>query len=298
MKLIKSQVAFDAASHTYTLNGKNLSGITSLLDRQLFQDKYSSVPEDVLENARERGTYIHQCCELIDEGFDVDSIEANKYKLLKESNNLNFEESEYLVSDNENFASSIDKVYRISDDTFSLGDIKTTYSLNKEYVMWQLSIYAYFFELQNPGAKVKSLFAIWLRGNTSKLVELDRIPDEKVKQLLYCDSNGLQYQPQEETMPILFHEIEGMIIDVETQLKTLKEQQEALKEGAMRAMVKAGIYSWKGERVSITRKTATTRKSFDKEAFEKDYPGVYEKYIKETPVAESLLIKIKDNKQK
>ena len=298
MKLIKSQVAFDAASHTYTLNGKNLSGITSLLDRQLFQDKYSDVPEEKLEIAKERGTYIHQCCELIDDGFDVDSKEANNYKILKESHNLQFEESEYLVSDNEHFASCIDKVYRISDDTFSLADIKTTYSLDKEYVMWQLSIYAYMFELQNPGAKVESLYAIWLRGDTSKLVEVDRVPVEKVKSLLYSDANGLQFVAQEETMPILFHEIEGFIVDVETQLKELKAKQEEIKEAAMRAMVKAGIYSWKGEKLSITRKTASTRKTFDKEAFEKDYPGVYDKYIKETPVAESLLIKIKDNKKK
>ena len=61
----------------------------------------------------------------------------------------------------------------------------------------------------------------------------------------------------------------------------------------MKAMVQAGIYTWKGDKVSITRKTASVRKSFDKDRFEKDYPGVYENYIKETPVSESLLIKIK-----
>ena len=94
-------------------------------------------------------------------------------------------------------------------------------------------------------------------------------------------------------MPILFNEIEGLIIDIESQLKALTEQKKALTDGAMRAMVQAGLYSWKGDKVSITRKTATTRKSFDKEKFEKDYPNVYDNYIKETPVSESLLIKIK-----
>ena len=296
MKLVQSQVQFDSEKHTYTLNGMQLSGITSLLDRQLFQDKYSDVPAEILENARIR-TYIHQCCELVDEGFEVDSREANNYRLLKESYDLQVERSEYLVSDNEHYASSIDKVYRTKDDTFFLADIKTTYTLNKEYVMWQLSIYAYLFEKQNPGAKVETLFAIWLRNDTCKLVELDRVPDEKVKELLYCDSHGLQFQAQEETMPAVFNEIEDMIVHVETQLNMLKEQQDAIKEGAMRAMVKAGIYAWKGDKVSITRKTATTRKVFDKEAFEKDYPGIYDKYLKETPVSESLLIKIKAEKK-
>lgn len=291
-KLVKSGVVFNSEHHTYILNGKQLSGITSLLDRQLFKDKYNGILEEILRNAAERGTYIHQCCELVDDGFPCDTLEAVNYKALKERYGLTIEESEYLVSDNENYASCIDKVYRVSDDTFCLGDIKTTYKLNKEYVQWQLSIYAYLFELQNPSAKVSTIFAIWLRGETHQIVELERVPNEKVKALLEADSRGLQYE-QCETMPILFNEIEGLIIDIESQLKALTEQKKALTEGAMRAMVQAGIYSWKGDKVSITRKTATTRKSFDKEKFEKDYPNVYDNYIKETPVSESLLIKIK-----
>ena len=292
MILNKSSVVFDCEHHTYTLNGKRLSGITSLLDRQLFKDKYSGIPDEILRKAAERGTYIHQCCELVDEGFVSDNLESINYLRLKEKYHLNHEASEYLVSDNENYASCIDKVYRYDDTTFYLGDIKTTYKLNKEYVQWQLSIYAYLFELQNPEANVASIFAIWLRGDTHQLVEFERIPNEKVQALFDADSKGLQYE-QCETLPILFNEIEGMIIDIENQLKSLSEQKKAITEGAMKAMVQAGLYSWKGEKISITRKTATTRKSFDKEKFDKDYPNVYDQYIKESPVSESLLIKIK-----
>ena len=293
MKLVKSPVVFHSEEHTYTLDGKQLSGITSLLDRQLFKDKYSGIPEEVLRNAAERGTYIHQCCELVDEGFVSDNQESINYLRLKEKYNLRIEESEYLVSDNEHVASCIDKVYRYDDTTFYLGDIKTTYKLNKEYVMWQLSIYAYLFEKQNPGARVTSIFAIWLRGETAQLVELDRVPTEKVEELLRCDAMGLQYGEECETLPSVIPEMEAFVVDVETRLKRLTEQKKALMDGLMRAMVKEGIYAWKGEKMSITRKTASTRKSFDKEKFEEDYPGVYDKYVKETPISESLLIKIK-----
>ena len=227
---------------------------------------------------------------MADEGFPVTSEEAINYMLLKQKYNLRHEESEYLVSDNENYASCIDKVYRYDENTFFLGDIKTTYKLNKEYVQWQLSIYAHLFEKQNKGAKVSSIFAIWLRGTTHQLVELERIPDEKVEKLLYCDSHGLQYI---ENLPVVTSEAEKLIIDIESQLKALKEKKEAIQEAIMQAMVKAGSYSYKSDNLSITRKTASTRKSFDKEQFDKDYPNVYDKYIKETPVAESLLIKIK-----
>lgn len=294
MKLIKSNVIFDRRNHAYYLDGKQLSGITSLLDRQLFKDKYLGIPEDVLRKAAERGTFIHQECELADNGFSVIEQEALNYLRLKEKHNLKIEESEYLVSDNEHYASCIDKVYRYDEDIFFLGDIKTTYRLNKEYVMWQLSIYAYLFERQNPGASVASIFAIWLRGDTHQLVVLDRIPDSKIERLLYCDSHGLQYEGGE-TLSVVSNELEGLIVDLETQIKALTEQKKALTDGIMRAMVQAGMYRWKGENVSITRRTATSRKSFDKERFEKDYPGVYENYIKETLQSESLLIKINNH---
>ena len=293
MKLAKSDVIFDAANHTYSYEGRQLSGITSLLHRQLFPDMYAGISQEVLQNAADRGTLVHQNCELADEGFDVDTIEAINYLKLKEENNLTFEQSEYLVSDNEHYASCIDKVYREDDTTFSLGDIKTTYSLNKEYVTWQLSIYAYLFERQNPDAKVTSIFAIWLRDEKAKLVRLERKSDEEVASLLSCDSQGIQYNPKSEYLPILAKEAEQMIVDIETQIKALEEQKDNLREGVMRAMVQAGLYSWKGEKVSITRKTASTRKTFDAKRFEKEHPELYNQYVKETLTSEVLQIKIK-----
>lgn len=293
MKLAKSDVIFDAANHTYSYEGRQLSGITSLLHRQLFPDMYAGISQEVLQNAADRGTLVHQNCELADEGFDVDTIEAINYLKLKAENNLAFEQSEYLVSDNEHYASCIDKVYREDDTTFSLGDIKTTYSLNKEYVTWQLSIYAYLFEKQNPGAKVSSIFAIWLRDEKAKLVRLERKSDEEVSSLLSCDSQGIQYNLKSESLPILAKEAEQMIVDIETQIKALEEQKDNLREGVMRAMVQAGLYSWKGEKVSITRKTASTRKTFDAKRFEKEHPELYNQYVKETLTSEVLQIKIK-----
>lgn len=296
MKLIKSKVWFDSASHTYHLNGKELSGITSLLDRQLFRDKYQGVPEHILKNAADRGTMVHQSCELADEGFIVEEQEALNYLRLKERYNLEIEESEYLVSDNEHVASSIDKVYRCDDDTFMLGDIKTTYKLNKEYVQWQLSIYAYLFELQNPKATVRSIFAIWLRKEVAELVELERIPSGTVKRLIEVDAAGGQFEENaspDDTMPAYYREMEQTIADLENQLKLLTEQKKALYEGIMKEMVKGGAYSWKGERIQITRKKESIRKTFDKSRFEKDYPELYRSYITESPVAGSLTIKVK-----
>ena len=70
MKLIKSQVVFNPNEHTYMLGDKELSGITSVISRQLFPDKYRDVPEYMLRKAAERGTMIHSICELVDDMGD------------------------------------------------------------------------------------------------------------------------------------------------------------------------------------------------------------------------------------
>ena len=296
MKLIKSQVIFNPDEHTYMLGDKELSGITSVISRQLFPDKYRDVPEDVLRKAAERGTMIHSICELVDDmGITHDSDEAQGYKELKDDWGLRYECSEYLVSDNERYASCIDKVYRENETDFTLGDIKTTYVLDKESVRWQLSIYAYFFELQNPGCNAVRLIGIWLRGKNHEIVEVERIPSEVVMNLLKCDSEGRQfvnpYSISPVTLPDEYRKMERTIQEIVSQAKYWSDKKKEITDGVMMAMVEAGEYSWKGDIISFTRKKDTIRKDFDKKAFEKDYPDLYKKYLTEIPVVGSVTLK-------
>ena len=275
MKLIKSQVVFNPDEHTYMLGDKELSGITSVISRQLFPDKYRDVPEYVLRKAAERGTMIHSICELVDDmGITHDSDEAQGYKELKDDWGLRYECSEYLVSDNEHYASCIDKVYRENETDFTLGDIKTTYVLDKESVRWQLSIYAYLFELQNPGCNAVRLIGIWLRGKNHEIVEVERIPSEVVMNLLKCDSEGRQfvnpYSISPVTLPDEYRKMERTIQEIVSQAKYWSDKKKEITDGVMMAMVEAGEYSWKGDIISFTRKKDTIRKDFDKKAFEKD----------------------------
>ena len=296
MKLIKSQVVFNPDEHTYMLGDKELSGITSVISRQLFPDKYRDVPEYVLRKAAERGTMIHSICELVDDmGITHDSDEAQGYKELKDDWGLRYECSEYLVSDNEDYASCIDKVYRENETDFTLGDIKTTYVLDKESVRWQLSIYAYLFELQNPGCNAVRLIGIWLRGKKHEIVEVERIPSEVVMNLLKCDSEGRQfvnpYSISPVTLPDEYRKMERTIQEIVSQAKYWSDKKKEITDGVMMAMVEAGEYSWKGDIISFTRKKDTIRKDFDKKAFEKDYPDLYNKYLKEIPVVGSVTLK-------
>ena len=295
--LHKSDVIFDPEAHTYSLNGVSLSGITGMINRQLFPDKYNNIPKEVLEKAAEKGRFIHEVCQTLDDiGCDMGVEEAQNYLELKLIHGLSYVCSEYLVSDNKHFASCIDKVYKDGED-YLLGDIKTTYKMDKEYLKWQLSIYAYFFELNNPGLKVKGLLGIWLRGHIAELVEVERIPDETIIRLLECEINGEQFitpyiKPKDLNMPDTYKAIEESIIEIDEQAKYWANKKKELMEGVMKEMVKAGVYNWQGESLQFIRKKDSIRKFFNKEAFEKDYPGVYDKYLKESPVVGNVTLKI------
>ena len=298
MELVKSSVIFDPAAHTYhTPDGRQLQGITGMLRRQLFPDEYRDVPQAVLRQAAERGHNIHQMLELVDDlGITPDNPEAQAYIRLKERQGLCPVASEYLVSDNARFASAIDKVYKEGDDAFTLADIKTTYRLNEEYVRWQLSVYAYLFELQNPGARVVRLLALWVRDGRASAFPMERIPSNIVTSLLEAEAEGRQFVnplSMPSTLPEKYRQMEQSIAEIDRQARYWTERKKELMDGIMREMVSAGAYSWEGERIRLTRKKDGIRRSFDQKRLEKDHPDIYAAYVTESPVAGSVTLKIK-----
>lgn len=300
-KLKKSKVVFYPATHTYvTPDGRMLDGITGMISRQLFPSKYDGVDEETMRNAAERGSFIHSVCELVDSlNIEHESPEAMGYKELKDTYGLRHEESEYLVSDNVHFASCIDKVYRDGESTFTLADIKTTYKLDKEYVRWQLSIYAYLFERQNPGAKVLHLYAIWLRGERHELVEVERIPDDVVVSLMEHEVGGEQftnpYAPSvtDTSLPEKYAAMEDAIAEIDRQYKYWSEKKKELADGVKFEMQNTGVSKWVGDRVSFTRKEDSEREDFDKKRFAADHPDLYKAYLIKTKVSGSVILKVK-----
>lgn len=189
VELVKSAVVFDELEHSYSFLGAELSGITSLLHRTLFADKYTGIAPEVLAKAAEYGHNIHEQIEIVDSlGVESDHPSVQDYCKMKRENNLTPLVNEYLVSDEVAYASSIDIVF----DDYTLADIKTTSRLDMEYLSWQLSIYAYLFEMQNPGLKVPRLLAIWLpkpRYGKSTLVEVPRKSKDAIKVLMAWDKS-------------------------------------------------------------------------------------------------------------
>lgn len=292
--LNKSQVVFSELDHTYTLDGKSLSGVTSILNRQLFADKYSGISDEVLNKAAEYGKGIHESIELYDSlgiGEDEDAVKA--YIKLCQKEGLTRLDNEYLISDNDYVASSIDVVF----DDCSLADIKTTSHLDEEYVSWQLSIYAYLFEKQNPDLQANRLLAIWLpkaRYGKPKVVEVPRKPVSEVIRLIEADKAGQQYVPSvaSTTEITIANDVVQEVIRIERELKELKDKQTELREGLLKQMQDHNIKSFKTDGLSLTRKLATTKTSLDSKMLQEKYPEIYNECLKTSEVKESLLIKI------
>lgn len=298
MELVNSTVIFDPEAHTYhTPEGVELQGITGMLHRQLFPDEYRDVPQHILDRAAQRGHAVHQLCELADDlGITPEEPDGLAYVRLREEMGLVYRASEYLVSDNRRFASAIDKVYEEGDDAFTLADVKTTYRLNEDYVRWQLSVYAYLFELQNPGARVVRLLALWVRDGRASAFPMERIPSDIVTALLEAEAEGRQFVnplSMPSTFPEKYRQMEQSIAEIDRQARYWTERKKELMDGIMREMVSAGAYSWEGERIRLTRKKDGIRRSFDQKRLEKDHPDIYAAYVTESPVAGSVTLKIK-----
>lgn len=303
IELINNGVVFLEEPHEYWLGDKQLFGITQAIQRQVAGQEYDGCPEYLIKRAGEYGTSVHKSIERLINNFEHDgTVETEDFRVLTQD--LNIEASEYNVSDMEYYASNIDLVTRLTDTEFALYDVKT-YSnakLTKAQMTkarYQLSCYAYMFELQNKGAKVKELFVIHLCNKTKKdgsinhiaeLVPIERIPSDICKALLEADRNGEQFNNPYE----LPKEVEKKCKRIIKLIQTKKEAEEELthiKKEILETMLFLDVDNWKGDGITFSRTAETTRSSFDLAAFKKKYPDLpYDDFIKKSNVAGSLKI--------
>ena len=297
IQLQNSGIDFNSEAHRYFLNEKELHGITRLLHKHIFPEMYADIPQFVLDRAAERGTIVHESIELLDSGFAPAETtpELENYKRIKEDNGLSTIANEYLVTDGEHFASGIDLVLSDKDDNIILADIKTTSVLNKEYVRWQTSIYAYLFELQNPELKASKLYALWLRGDKSDFAEVERIDMEIIKDLLQCEVDGRKFvnplAKADAKVPVEIKNAELAVYTLIMQIKELTEKKKQLSEGLLKLMQDNDVKTYKGKHITLSRKAASSREDIDKKKLKEEYPEAFNACIKVIDIKESLQIR-------
>ena len=305
IELKDSGVIFNAGDHTYQLGDKLLSGITPVLQRQFFPTEFEGIPKHIVDAAAEYGTGVHASCEDFDANWVNDgTVEVADYIQICHDNNLTHEASEYIVTDGKEYASQIDKVYRVSNDTFDLGDIKTYGQMTAdklEKARWQLSIYAYLFERQNKKAKVGRLFVIHLRNKQKKdgtfdhiaeIIFVNRISSDICEELLATDLKGEQFV-NPFGIPEEYRSQEAIIRELIQRKAEIDEALSGIKAKILKDMESKNVRTWATDTMRLTRKLPSVRSSFNLAQFKADHPEYdYSLYMRESEVAGSLTISV------
>lgn len=188
---------FIEESHTYIKDGVILPSVSDIL-KFIFPDKYAGIPQEILNKKASFGTTVHKAVEAYEEVVwdeplpEMTYIEEeafNQYCKLKEKHNIVVVEQETMVHFLDVYAGRFDMIAKI-EGHYSLADIKTTATLDEEYLSWQLSLY----ELAT-GEQFDKLYAIWLpKKGLGKLVEIQRIDRDELLSKLR------EYEEQQEVL--------------------------------------------------------------------------------------------------
>lgn len=241
-------------------------------------------------------------------------------------------DNEYTVSDNERYVSQIDNVWlKESTQGIWLIDTKTNnldyyplcgYGYDKffatsedalkEYLSWQLSIYAFLFEKQNPHLKVEGLACNWLRDNDDAFWEIKRQPDEQVSELLKTEyffslSEDTVYVPRhiagltdnittpikkEASLQLFTQDVIDLVYSIQKQFEEADAKLKEMKPLLRKAMEENGIKTWDSGlfKATIVKDSMTT--CFDSSRFKKDYPDLYDQYLIQKPRVGGFSIKL------
>lgn len=300
--LVKSGVEFDEAAHRYTYEGKELTGVTPIVS-WMYPETYAGVNDETMQKAAARGSAIHEECQMWGAlGIEPETAEGKEYVKLVDGNGLEIIDVEYLVTDCESLASSVDVVFADG----SLGDIKTTSQIHFENVALQLNIYRDWFEDMNL-VDVPHLYVLWLpkeQYGKASIYELPLWDKALTREIVRAYKAGEDAAPYREKIRGLYApqlvpdavvKISQRMSDIDTLMKTLQEQKEKLTGDVLKAMQEYDVKSWDTGMVKFTRLLPTTRKTLDAKKVKELHPAdVWAECLKESETKESIKITIRN----
>ena len=167
-------------THMYLVDGILVQSVTQLLNRK-FGKKYDSVDANTLKKAADRGTRIHKAIEdYCKDGIEADLMEVKDFAFLQNyyKFDVKFNELPIIVDfAGETYAGRLDLIISFENLTRkneiinAVADIKTTSTLDKEYLGHQLNLYRMGVE-QCYDIAIQKLYGIHLKNGTRKIVEI------------------------------------------------------------------------------------------------------------------------------
>ena len=185
-------VYYNDKNHTYFVDGIQVPSVTGLL-HFIYPDKYKGISSEVLSNKASYGTEVHELIEKVNNDNVINPLDAYSYKcsdpIMTESlisyinlkNKYKFKPlRQELIVYNRYVAGRFDLLSEMNQKK-CLMDYKTTYSLDRDYLSWQLSIYNFL----NQEDKADELYAIWVpKRKETELVQIDFKTDEEIVKLI------------------------------------------------------------------------------------------------------------------
>lgn len=296
-------ITFDKQTHTYAVNGDIAHiSVTELLAKHGLSPNYDGVDKATLTDAAEYGKTIHKDIENFVSGVVYEPITPAGEEFAEWARtNLDCAVAEqmlaYEYAKDLVIAGTCDLLGYLKDGTPIMGDHKTTTSLNKESVSWQVSLLDYMArklgkETVNDRPlnwKGAAKFYCWhydKKTQEMSVVEIERVPDGEIEKLLEAEFKGERYM-----RPLLVIDAETALRaeKVEAQLIALKRQEEAamaearaLREVLCAAFEAQGINSWTSPNglIKISYVPATTSLQVDGTKLRREQPALFEKYAK------------------
>ena len=167
---------YDDASHIYICDGIIVRSVTQLLSMK-FGKKYDGIDADVLKAAADRGTAIHKAIEeYCKTGRNEDVPEVRDFKFLQHHYNFLVTGNEMpIILDfaGETYAGRLDLILNMNpaDPCYAVADIKTTSTLDKDYLGHQLNLYRLGVE-QCYDIVIQELYGIHLKDGKRKMVKI------------------------------------------------------------------------------------------------------------------------------
>lgn len=141
------KVQFDEATHTYTLDGKELPSVTHII-RYLAVDKASNADPNMALIARERGSAVHEATVMYDYSGEIPEDFPAEYAPYLEAYVQFVRDykprwmlTEYrMANETLEFAGTLDR-FGVIDDKWCILDIKTSYKVDIPSLSAQLTAY-------------------------------------------------------------------------------------------------------------------------------------------------------------
>lgn len=291
MKLI-----FDETTHTYTdENGNQIPSVSEII-RNWLGDKFVGIDAEVLKKAQEKGNKVHSEIEK----YLLQNVEPKKptyeFKTFKHIFKREFvatqsEQVLYGATEFGAYAGIFDLLDTINGNII---DIKTNYSLDKEYVQIQLSLYA--MALRQNDVIINRGYVIHLPPEKSpekpQILAIELLSDAECEEIVRAYFNG-ESKPKAELQCLneqAIAELENSIMAMTKAEMTIKEY----KDKILKEMEERNISQIKiGNNITISYIASTTRESIDTAKLKKEMPIVADRYKKISNVKSSVRITTK-----